>query len=170
MPGARYFVTFCTAERRPWLAAGWTIRAGHDGFCELKRSGDAEILAATIMPDHVHLLLVLGGRLSIAQVVAKWKMRMRQAGGAPAGGSLWQANYFEHRLRADESSERYAWYIFMNPYAAGLRDADEKWPGWWMPEEWPRWEFLERARPGPLPQAEWLGDVAVRSARLSTGE
>jgi REP element-mobilizing transposase RayT len=131
---------------------------------ELTESRDARILAATFMPDHVHLLFELGSRLSLDRVIAKWKTRVRRTIGAGA----WQANYFEHRLRSDEEHERYAWYIFMNPYRAGLVSVDKPWPGW-LPILGSSWKFLTQARPGPCPQAGWLDMFAEETNGLVTG-
>ncbi len=159
LAGAVYFVTFCTAHRQPWLTSSEARRAGAAVCDELVASGDARMLAATLMPDHVHLLFALGGRLSLARLVAKWKARVRPA----LGGGAWQANYFEHRLRPEEAEEPYAWYIFMNPYRSGLVTVEEVWSGWWpLPES--AWTFLALARSGPRPQPEWLDryDATVR--------
>jgi REP element-mobilizing transposase RayT len=36
-------------------------------------SADFRLLCATIMPDHVHLLIALGDRLSLSQTIGKFK-------------------------------------------------------------------------------------------------
>ena len=165
LAGAVYFVTFCTAHRQPWLASPEARRSGAAVCRELTASGDARMLAATLMPDHVHLLFVLGDRLSLDRLVAKWKARVRPTPGSEAA---WQANYFEHRLRSDESEEAYAWYVFMNPYRAGLVTVDEVWPGWW-PHAESAWTFLALARSGPRPQPEWLDRYEITVRRLVVG-
>ncbi len=167
LPGARYFVTFCTAERRPWLAQPPARDLALTTLRSLHTSGDARIHAATIMPDHVHLLFTLGHRLTLPQVIGSWKSTLRKNLPLPdVPQPLWQANYFEHRLRNDESAERYAWYLFMNPYLAGLISTDRTWPGWWTEGDI-RWEFLDRARPGPTPHPEWLREAPTRPQGLT---
>jgi REP element-mobilizing transposase RayT len=119
LPAVRYFATFVTHERKPWLlpaVAGMTcpsldaLRAWHG-------EGDGAVLAATIMPDHVHVLFHLGTRLTVGQCMGRWKSVARKIAGYEGG---WQRDFWEHRLRADESAEDYALYIFLNPYRAGL--------------------------------------------------
>ncbi len=163
--GARYFVTFATARRALLLASPAAIAAAHAVCQRLVQTGDVSALTATMMPDHVHLLFQLGDTLTLDRVVAKWRTLVRHA----VPGLAWQANFFEHRLRADELSEGYAWYVFMNPYRAGLIGTDSVWPGWWT-DGVTSHEFLALARPGPCPQPEWVGEVDERAKRLILGE
>jgi putative transposase len=160
-----YFVTFCTAQRARILDIPRLSAICHGAIRLIDASGDAAVLAATIMPDHVHLLLRLGERLSLDRVIAKWKAQVSRS----VPDCVWQANYFEHRLRPEESAEAYAWYVFMNPYRARLHDVDKCWPGWW-PDPQVAWAFLEAARPGPCPLPEWLGQVDRIAAKLTIGE
>lgn len=141
------------------------MKAAH-GVCEhMSQDGDVSALTATMMPDHVHLLFQLGNTLTLDRVVAKWRTLVRRA----VPGLAWQTNFFEHRLRAAELSERYAWYVFMNPYRAGLIGSDSVWPGWWT-DGATSYEFLALARPGPCPQPEWLGQLEERTRGLILGE
>ncbi len=165
MPGATYFVTACASKRSLLFAASTACAAIHTACRTLEDDGDAVIRAATVMPDHIHLLLQLGERLPLDRVVAKWKTLARRS----APHCLWQANYYEHRLRPAESLERYAWYIFMNPYRARLISTDDNWPGWW-PVPVNAWTFLSLARPGPCPQPEWLAEIEAIAPTLVTGE
>ncbi|MDP3073726.1 MAG: transposase [Opitutaceae bacterium] len=163
--GARYFVTFATARRASALASPSAIAAAHLVCQRLVDDCDITALTATIMPDHVHLLFELGGTLTLDRVVAKWRTLVRRA----VPGLTWQANFFEHRLSADELSEPYAWCVFMNPYRAGLIRCDALWPGWWTDGAVSH-EFLALARPGPCPQPEWLDQVDERARGLILGE
>jgi putative transposase len=141
VPHARYFLTFCAQDRAPVLASesaapaiAATLRALH--------GTDFELLAATLLPDHVHLLFALGPRLTLSQTMGKFKALTRDHGRT---AWRWQDNGYEHRLHTDESAEDYAFYIFMNPYRA-------------------------RLRPDGTPPAPWLGEVETLAARLATGE
>ena len=163
--GANYFVTFGTARRTPALAPSSAILAVHAVCRRLVQEGDVSALTATVMPDHIHLLFRLGGNLALDRVVAKWRALARRA----VAGLDWQANFFEHRLRPDEKTEPYAWYIFMNPYCAGLLGCDQSWPGWWTDGQGP-YEFLTKARPGPCPQPEWLDQQKEWAGVIVTGE
>ncbi|MDF9826630.1 putative transposase [Ereboglobus sp. PH5-5] len=158
--GARYFVTFATEGRRPWL---------NDALCrahmiEVLKSGHNArrwmLLAVTCMPDHVHVLFELGVDVgvyaNVGRCVARWKNLSRANA---TRGDGWQRDFWEHRLRPDEMNEDYARYIYMNPYRAGLIECgDGGWDGTWMPE--PRcFDFVEHLGPSGSPPVEWLGDL-----------
>jgi len=140
-------------------------RAVIDTWWSLGVAGDWTLEAATVMPDHVHLLFALGGRLPFDRTMAKWKGLVSRS----VGESIWQVNVFEHRLRDDEDGEPYAWYVFMNPYHAGLVADAEVWPGWW-PVSDRCWRFIAAARPGPCPQPEWSGEWEQRTGGLAVRE
>ena len=46
-------------------------------------------------------------------------------------GINWQRDFFDHRLRGDESYLEKAHYIRMNPVRAGLIKRPEEWPYVW---------------------------------------
>ena len=165
MPQARYFLTLCAQGRAPVLASppaasaiAATLRRMH--------GADFDLLAATLMPDHAHLLFALGTRLTLSQAMGKFKTLARNHGRA---NWRWQDNGFEHRLRADESAEDYAFYTFMNPYRARLLPITQAWPGWICPDA-TRFRFLTHLGPDGTPPAPWLGDVEAVAARIAIGE
>ncbi len=43
-------------------------------------------------------------------------------------GIIWQRNFFEHRLRQEESMEEKAGYVLQNPVRAGLVQPSAAWP------------------------------------------
>jgi putative transposase len=164
LAGECYFLTWCTHDRLPGLtspAVQTTLRAA---ISNLDQSRDAVLLAATIMPDHAHLLLTLGARLSVSQLVAKTKAAVTRE----HASVKWQINFFEHRLRNSASAEDFAFYIFMNPYMATLCRLDEVWPGW-MPSMQIRWSFEDKLRDGHLPHAEWVPDATRFANTLPAG-
>lgn len=48
---------------------------------------------------------------------------------ARSRGIRWQRDFFDHRLRCEESEREKADYILRNPERAGLVDCWENWPG-----------------------------------------
>ena len=77
-----------------------------------------------LMPDHVHALLSFppsGKPLKL--VVRKWKEWT-----AKELGIGWQRDFFEHRLRRDESRREKADYILQNPVRGKLAASPEMWP------------------------------------------
>ncbi len=159
-PAARYFVTFCTHERK----AGLTAAPLANGILPCIKDSDAfldtDTIACCVMPDHVHWLFALGHRLTLGRVIARLKA---QSGRMLAAADLkWQRDFFEHRLRAEEVAEDYARYVFLNPYRASLLPAGEVWPAWWSsrPEAL---AFTAHLNPNGSPPREWIGEAIPRS-------
>jgi len=119
----------------------------------MQSDGDMTLLAATIMPDHTHLLLRLTERLSIGRVRAKMKSLTRTQ--LRAANMAWQRNFFEHRLRPDDSANSYAYYIFMNPYRKALIERMSPWPYWYRHPD-ADFDFLGMLEDGVYPPEEWM--------------
>jgi putative transposase len=152
---AVYFLTCCTQWRRQDLTTGpiatsllATVRAAD-------WSRDTRTFAFTVMPDHCHWLFELGWRLALGRVIAKLKVTTGTILGER--GMEWQRDFYEHHLRPDETPEDYALYIFLNPYRAGLIDAQTPWPHWWSGEP-TALRFLKLTT-GGCPQSEWIGQA-----------
>ncbi len=173
-PGTRYFVTLVTHNRTPWLIPVGAslakpaespahpllqvLHMGHD-------AGDWQIHLATCMPDHLHVLLTLGSRLSIGQTVARWKFQTRQAVGT---SHKWQRDFWEHRLIPGEDHEDYGLYTFLNPYRANLIPTTVPWPWTWIPDPL-RFHFTTRLLSNGTPPFEWTGQqTQERFRRLKT--
>jgi len=76
------------------------------------------------MPDHLHALVSFppSGK-PIRSIVSKWKEWT-----AKQLGIAWQSDFFEHRLRHDESRRQKADYILENPVRRNLIARPEDWP------------------------------------------
>jgi len=119
----------------------------------LENCGDIILLCGTIMPDHVHLLAVLKGKLSIGQVVGKFKSFAKIS--LLQHDIHWQRDFFEHRLYPDEPATNYARYIFLNPYRSELVRRDDEWP-YWMRNSEADFDFMAYLEQGCYPPKEWL--------------
>lgn len=164
IPGDRYFLTWCTANRKPILAEFEIQTSARNALESLVSSGNGLSLAASIMPDHIHLLIELGLPLSISQIVGKLKSAITRA----QAKVKWQENFFEHRLRPEKSVDDFAFYIFMNPYSADICPLDQTWPGW-ISSSKVHWDFETKLRPGRLPQPEWIEQAKRFGADLPRG-
>lgn len=129
-------------------------------------AGDIELLAATVMPDHVHLLFTLGSRLRVGQVMGKFKSLARDMGKVPW---QWEQDGFEHQVRAFESIQDYAFYILMNPYRAGLCPLTAIWP-WWLCPNPGVFRFMTALEQGNAVPSTWLGLSDQIAVRLDTGD
>ena len=162
--GATYFITLCTKDRAPVLLQPATAREVHKVLQSMHDSGDFALIAATIMPDHVHLLLTLGCRLKVGQVMGKFKTKSRKQGKT---GWRWQEDGFEHRLRTTESIEDYGFYIFMNPYRARLCPLTAPWQ-WWLCPQPSVFRFLGALDQKQVVPAAWLDLSDQVAARITT--
>lgn len=79
---------------------------------------------ALLMPDHVHFIISFPERArNMNIVISKWKEWT-----AKSLKIKWQRDFFEHRLRRDESFDEKADYVRANPVRAGLVANAEDWP------------------------------------------
>ncbi len=76
-----------------------------------------------LMPDHLHALIAIDGESSLSYTIATFKRATSKFAGIE-----WQRNFFDHRLRHDESFEEKAAYIRQNPIRAGLVTNEGDWP------------------------------------------
>ncbi len=82
-----------------------------------------------LMPDHIHALLSFPPDVTFTEIMRDWKKWASRQSGVE-----WQRDWFDHRLRAEESLREKADYILNNPVRAGLVDEAKNWPWVWMPE------------------------------------
>ena len=84
------------------------------------------------MPDLVYgLLSFLPSPHSLLETIRLWKRwTARQLGVG------WQRDFFEHRLRSDESRRDKADYILANPVRKGLVKEPREWPWVLVPDGW----------------------------------
>lgn len=79
-----------------------------------------------VMPDHIHGLFCFNRDTGILKVIRDWKHYTARRMAIP-----WQRDFFEHRLRHDESLDEKAHYIRMNPVRRGLCASPEDWHFTW---------------------------------------
>ena len=128
--GAVYFVTF-RLVREPlnrteirWLRN--RIVAGADRHYGL--------FAATVLPDHAHLLLRPKPGDSLSRVmkgikgVTARELNRRQG----RKGSVWQDESFDRIVRDEAEFLEKLNYMFLNPVKAGLTDDPETYEGWYL--------------------------------------
>ena len=79
------------------------------------------------MPDHLHALISFPYDQRMKQIIADWKRFL-----ATRLQIDWQRDFFDHRLRRDESFVEKADYIRANPVRAELVSRSEDWPYFWV--------------------------------------
>jgi REP element-mobilizing transposase RayT len=155
IPNAVYFVTACTQDRRPILAGEQAAAVLRQEWASAAARHSWLIGRYVIMPDHVHFFCTAAddvagvadpglpaghdlpasakpatGAESLANFMRAWKQwtakRLKRELGFNV--PLWQAEFFDHVLRSDESyAEKWA-YVRENPVRAKLVARWEDWP------------------------------------------
>ncbi len=125
--GALYFVTICCEARgRNQLGLPDVGAKLLESAVYYHRVQRWWLQLFLLMPDHLHALMAVPTEVSLPEVIRMWKGYQ-----AKASGIKWQAGFFDHRLRSDESEEEKAHYIQMNPVRAGLVTRPDDWPYYW---------------------------------------
>ena len=120
-----YFVTFCTLHRRA-LLANTEVHTKFRIYCTRAVEYNVGVGRYVIMPNHVHLFVRGAAEFELGIWVRGLKRAVEAA--VPGGDKIWQAGFFDHILRSDESYSEKWNYIFENPVRAGLVSHPEEWP------------------------------------------
>jgi putative transposase len=129
---AIYFITICCGVRGVNQLCLPDIAAAIFESVEFRQArGDWWMHLLLLMPDHLHALIIFSRDKEMKKVVAQWKEMT-----AKRIGIHWQRDFFDHRLRKEESLRQKADYILNNPVRNGLVARAEDWEFVWMPKGW----------------------------------
>ncbi len=123
------FVTTNTDERRRIFAdtpaCGLLVRIMY----EVRSETRFRLLAFTIMPNHLHLILE-PPTSGLSKAVQLIKGRFAHAYNKRAGraGAVWQSRFHERTLRSESALFRAIEYVHQNPVAARLAPEAEGYP------------------------------------------
>jgi REP element-mobilizing transposase RayT/mono/diheme cytochrome c family protein len=122
-----FFVTICYTPRgKNQLCYPKIARAIFDSVEFRKRNNVWHARLVCLMPDHLHALISFPYERPMKQIVADWKRFV-----AKQLNIEWQRDFFDHRLRKEESYREKADYIRANPVRAGLVTQPEQCPYFW---------------------------------------
>jgi len=154
IPGGSYFFTVVTYERRPLFASAQRVNELRRAFRYVKKRRPFTVVAAVVLPDHVHCMWQLPDGDS--DFSTRWQMIKTEFSrhlSVPANGdgakTIWQPRFWEHAIRDEEDFRRHLDYIHYNPVKHGLVSAPVAWPHssfhkfvrmHWYDEEWGRVE------------------------------
>jgi RecG-like helicase/REP element-mobilizing transposase RayT len=161
-PHAIYTVTFSTRSRKPLNPAERTIVLDATLHFHTKRY---DLLAACVMPDHVHLLIEprvkqsdpqgnpifhpLSELLhSIKSFTSHEIARLRKS----VGEFVWEEEYHDRYIRSDRDLQEKFRYIVGNPWDSGVVGPEEEYPWVWTPDG-PRRDAEDDGRDARAPQA-----------------
>ncbi len=129
-PGAYYLITTVLHRRSRLFVDAALAQIVMDGFFE----SEARNIAWVVMPDHIHWLMQLQDA-PLSRCMRAFKSRSARAINATRGaaGPVWQAGYYDRRIRNDDELRATARYIVANPLRGGLVERIEDYPYWWCP-------------------------------------
>ena len=123
-PGASYFFTVVTHQRRPVFNNETTVQILRDAFRDEMQRRPFEIEAAVILPDHIHCIWKLPEH--DADFSSRWReikkavtKRISTNKNAMYEGSVWQRRFWEHQLRHERDWRMHMDYIHYNPVKHG---------------------------------------------------
>jgi putative transposase len=129
MQGHCFSLSIATAKRASRFGEANTVRVCVGALEETAERFNASVFAYCFMPDHLHLLVALPSGRSLVQFVRHFKQisayRCRREGSQRA---LWQARFYDHALRREESLADVARYVLENPVRAGLAESPSDYP------------------------------------------
>jgi putative transposase len=137
IPHAVYFITTCTHGRKTMLVEPGAAEVLREESRAAKERHGWLIGRYVIMPDHVHFFCAehaSGAKQPLSQFMERWK-EWTSKGLCRAGlgaAPIWQAGFFDHVIRSDESYADKWLYVRENPVRAGLVASWNDWPlqGW----------------------------------------
>jgi REP element-mobilizing transposase RayT len=103
-----------------------------NSLMEQRARGDVELLAACLMPDHLHVLLK-PGRTGVSRWLNVWKSwTTRLAWGTGFHGALWQPGMWDRTVRNANDFAAVIEYIIRNPIVAGFVSSQRDWAWTWV--------------------------------------
>ena len=129
-----YFITICTSDRRNYFWNGVGATIGRPQDVDLSQYGKLVDEAINnipsiypalkldhyvIMPDHIHLLLIIRadeyGRPMVAPTISRVVQQLKGYITKRIGHSIWRKLFFDHVIRNSRDYEEHVKYICDNP-------------------------------------------------------
>ena len=134
-----FFLTICTADKKPYFSDPRVSKIIVDELEHRRASKEIKLFCYCIMPDHLHLLVSLNenytkkegafGERTLQNWVSAFKRyTSRISGQVHDIKALWQANFFDHVVRKDQSLIEICSYILNNPVRKGIVLSWEEYP------------------------------------------
>ncbi len=113
-----YFVTICTADKRPLINRYREIVEGVLLSLPIRFTGLA-LDYYKLMDDHIHLILIFQEvRASLGEIIRTFKAMVKHESRVR---EFWQRNYYEHVIRNEKALSKIREYIQNNPMAERIR-------------------------------------------------
>ena len=129
--GTWYFVTVCCQDKKSLFRSARRKNLVEQALVETAERQHVELASYVIMPNHVHFICSAGVR-GLIGFVRDFKVRTTTVFRQNLKlGSPWQARFFDHKIRSDESLDQKCQYVRMNPVRRELvsKAEDYRWTG-----------------------------------------
>ena len=92
--------------------------------------GECLVLAWSIMPNHVHVVVEIADDVGLSELLRKWKGPTARAANLALerAGSFWYPEYWDRFVRDQTHLRNEILYVDGNPVKAGLCAVPEAWP------------------------------------------
>ena len=142
IPGGTYFFTIVTYCRRPLFINPDNIHLLRTAVARVQRKQPFKIIAAVILPDHIHFIWQLPPDDSnYSQRISRLKVLFTRAYKAKNPSNLeisisrhrhresdiWQRRFWEHLIRNEADLQQHLDYIHYNPVKHGLVSCPHLW-------------------------------------------
>jgi REP element-mobilizing transposase RayT len=129
--GATFFITVnCVPRGQNQLAIPAVADALMESLIVRIEKGQWWPGLVLFMPDHLHGLIAFSPDQTLEKIIRDWKRYT-----ARSAGIRWQRDFFDHRIRNEESLTEKWNYILQNPVRAALVPTPEAWPYVWINED-----------------------------------
>ncbi len=125
LPGGTYFFTVTLADRSSTLLVD-NVDALRDATRKIRDAMPFEIVAAVVMPDHLHALWTLPE--GDADYATRWRLLKTYFTKSLGIATPWQRRYWEHTIRDDRDLANHIDYIHINPVKHGYVTRASDWP------------------------------------------
>jgi putative transposase len=129
-PSRTFFATTKTSMGRALLQSERNATLLIDVLRSYVKARKFRLHDFVVMPDHVHVLITVGGDMTIEKAMqfikGGFSYRLKKDFGYV--GEVWQRGFSEVRVDDKESFLQHRKYIAENPMKAGLVDSLEKFP------------------------------------------
>jgi len=152
IPGADYFLSLQTFDRAPGLEHASVAAVLLAEAKAMAGDGTWVLRSASVMPDHLHLVMTLGHRLTLGRCVQRLKAKA-----APAlwrRGLHWEQDFFARRIRDGLVRAQVMRHIQLEPSRQGLIGGPDSWPWYYCSDT--EQERLRLRRGAGRPEPKWL--------------
>jgi putative transposase len=124
IPGATYFVTSVTHDRHQWFTNPQFARIVVDQWKHYEQAYGFHLDTYSVMPDHYHVVLHVGERKTVSQVLHAVNSYIvtliSQQLGQTLKSKIWEGNPWDEVIRNEEMYWQKVAYILFNPWRDGL--------------------------------------------------